>query len=52
MSETWKLWEGRTVDGKSPLQSYLGGSGQGWHTVQVEGWDNQGRTGNHSTLSQ
>ncbi len=26
MSETWKLWEGRTVDGKFPLQSYLGGS--------------------------
>jgi len=26
MSETWKLWEGRTVDGKFPLKSYLGGS--------------------------
>jgi len=26
MSETWKAWEGRTVDGKFPLQSYLGGS--------------------------
>jgi len=26
MSETWKQWEGRTVDGKFPLQSYLGGS--------------------------
>lgn len=26
MSETWRRWEGRTVDGKFPLQSYLGGS--------------------------
>jgi TonB family protein len=26
MSETWKRWEGRTVDGKFPLQSYIGGS--------------------------
>ncbi len=26
MSETWKQWEGRTVDGKFPLQNYLGGS--------------------------
>jgi len=26
MSETWKRWEGRTVDGRFPLQSYLGGS--------------------------
>lgn len=26
MSKTWKLWEGRTVDGKFPLQNYLGGS--------------------------
>jgi TonB family protein len=26
MSETWKQWEGRTVDGRFPLQSYLGGS--------------------------
>jgi TonB family protein len=26
MSETWKQWEGRTVDGKYSLQSYLGGS--------------------------
>jgi len=24
MSETWKRWEGRTVDGRFPLQSYLG----------------------------
>src|SRR3984893_14290811 len=27
MSETWKRWEGRTVDRRFPLQSYLGGSG-------------------------
>jgi TonB family protein len=27
MSEMWKQWVGRTVDGKFPLQSYLGGSG-------------------------
>jgi protein TonB len=26
MSETWKQWEGRTVDGRFPLESYLGGS--------------------------
>lgn len=26
MSETWKQWEGRTVDGRFPLQNYLGGS--------------------------
>jgi TonB family protein len=26
MSETWKQWEGREIDGKFPLQSYLGGS--------------------------
>lgn len=26
MSEMWKAWEGRTVDGKFPLQAYLGGS--------------------------
>ncbi len=26
MSETWKQWEGRTVNGRFPLQSYLGGS--------------------------
>src|SRR5713101_4813226 len=26
MSETWKRWEGGTVDGRFPLQSYLGGS--------------------------
>ena len=26
MSETWKQWEGRTVAGRFPLQSYLGGS--------------------------
>ena len=26
MSETWKQWEGRVVDGKFPLQTYLGGS--------------------------
>jgi TonB family protein len=26
MSETWKQWEGRTVDRRFPLQSYLGGS--------------------------
>ncbi len=26
MSEVWKQWEGRTVDGRFPLQSYLGGS--------------------------
>ena len=26
MSEMWKQWVGRTVDGKFPLQSYLGGS--------------------------
>jgi TonB family protein len=26
MSETWKQWEGRAIDGKFPLQSYLGGS--------------------------
>jgi TonB family protein len=26
MSESWKRWEGRTVDGKFPLQTYLGGS--------------------------
>src|SRR6266446_847710 len=26
MSETWKQWEGRTVDGRFPLQRYLGGS--------------------------
>ncbi len=29
MSETWKQWEGRTVDGRFPLQSYLGGSDHG-----------------------
>jgi len=27
MSESWKRWEGRTVDGRFPLQRYLGGSG-------------------------
>src|ERR1700686_5403318 len=27
MSEAWKRWEGRPVDGRFPLQSYLGGSG-------------------------
>ena len=27
MSETWKQWAGRTIDGRFPLQSYLGGSG-------------------------
>lgn len=26
MSELWKQWEGRAVDGKFPLRSYLGGS--------------------------
>src|SRR3982074_748843 len=26
MSENWKRWEGRTVDGRFPLQSYLGSS--------------------------
>jgi TonB family protein len=26
MSQTWKRWEGRTVDASFPLQSYLGGS--------------------------
>ncbi|MFZ0799377.1 MAG: TonB family protein [Terriglobales bacterium] len=26
MSETWKRWEGCTVDGRFPLQNYLGGS--------------------------
>src|ERR1700688_3207245 len=26
MSENWKQWQGRTIDGKFPLQSYLGGS--------------------------
>jgi TonB family protein len=26
MSESWKRWEGRTVDGRFPLQSYLGSS--------------------------
>ena len=26
MSEAWKRWEGRTVDGRFPLQRYLGGS--------------------------
>ncbi len=26
MSETWKQWDGRTVAGRFPLQSYLGGS--------------------------
>lgn len=26
MSETWKAWEGRTVGGKFPLRSYVGGS--------------------------
>ena len=26
MSDTWKQWEGRTVAGRFPLQSYLGGS--------------------------
>ena len=25
MTETWKQWEGRTVDGRFPLESYLGG---------------------------
>jgi len=29
MSETWKQWEGRTVDGRFPLQSHLGGSDHG-----------------------
>jgi TonB family protein len=29
MSETWKQWEGRTVDGRFPLQNYLGGSDHG-----------------------
>ncbi len=27
MSEAWERWEGRTVDGRFPLQRYLGGSG-------------------------
>src|SRR2546430_9036945 len=27
MSEAWKRWEGRTGDGRFPLQRYLGGSG-------------------------
>jgi TonB family protein len=27
MSEAWKRWEGRTVDGRFPLQRFLGGSG-------------------------
>src|SRR3984893_15914672 len=26
MSEAWKPWQGRTVDGRFPLQSYLGSS--------------------------
>ena len=26
MSESWRRWEGRTVDGRFPLQSYLGSS--------------------------
>ena len=26
MSETWQRWEGRTIDGRFPLRSYLGGS--------------------------
>lgn len=26
MSESWKRWEGRIVDGRFPLQAYLGGS--------------------------
>ncbi len=29
MKEIWKQWEGRVVDGKFPLQQYLGGSGHG-----------------------
>ena len=29
MSETWKQWEGHTVDGRFPLQNYLGGSDHG-----------------------
>src|ERR1700674_4706343 len=28
MSEAWKRWEGRPVDGRFPLQSYLGSSDQ------------------------
>jgi TonB family protein len=28
MTETWKQWEGRTVDGKFVLESYLGGSNE------------------------
>lgn len=29
MSEEWKRWEGRTVDGRYPLKRYLGGSDHG-----------------------
>ncbi len=29
MNEIWREWEGQVVDGKFPLQKYLGGSGHG-----------------------
>jgi TonB family protein len=29
MNEIWKQWEGQVVNGKFPLQKYLGGSGHG-----------------------
>lgn len=39
MSENWKQWQGRTVEGKFPLQTYLGGSDQSvvFLTVVQEG---------------
>jgi TonB family protein len=39
MSESWKQWQGRTVDEKFPLQTYLGGSDQSavFLTVVQEG---------------
>ena len=41
MSENWKQWEGRTIDGRFPLQSYLGGSDHSavFFTVRQSGAD-------------
>ena len=43
MSETWKRWEGGTVDGRFPLQSYLGCSDHSAVFLTQGGADDSGK---------
>src|SRR5260370_39785979 len=43
MSETWKRWEGSTVDGRFPLQSYLGCSDHSAVFLTQGGADDSGK---------